>query len=215
MYQAGVHQLRGEPKAVLELSSRAMAIANRREHTYGEVWRWSSIRHGWAVAHLGDPEAGVREMADSLAANRASGSQAARAHFLSLQAGVLLDLDWRDQARSVIEEALETIHATGSWFYLSEALRLQGELLLRNFPAALDEATSLFVKGLEVARSQKCRGFELRLLSSLVRHTARSRENPWRAELAGAFLRFTQGQETRDLREARSLLGTLSTATAG
>jgi tRNA A-37 threonylcarbamoyl transferase component Bud32 len=209
MYCAGVHQLRDEPEKVLQLSHDAMAIANKKEHAYAEIWRWSSIRHGWAVAKLGDPDEGCREMRDSLEANRVNGSIAARAHFLSLMTAVLLDFDRLDEAGRAIDETLETIHATGSRFYLSEALRLKAEWLLRT-GGHFGRVQELFEEGLAVARKQNCRGFELRLLISLVRFGEKAGLNSWRHDLEQAYARFTEGFETQDLRDARSLIRSTS-----
>ena len=209
MYCAGVHQLRGEPEKVLQLSRDAMAIADKKEHAYAEIWGWSSIRHGWAVAKLGDPVEGYREMRDSLEANRVNGSVAARAHFLSLMTAVLLDFDRLDEAGRVIDETLETIHATGSQFYLSEALRLKGEWLLRTSGDS-GRVQELFEEGLAVARKQSCRGFELRLLISLVRLGEKAGRYSWCRDLEQAYARFTEGFETQDLRDARSLLHSTS-----
>jgi tetratricopeptide (TPR) repeat protein len=86
MYLAGVHQLRGEPELVVDLSSRAMAIAEKAEYRYTEVFHWSSIRRGWGIAKLGSFAEGVAQMRESLAANKSNGSKAARAHFMSLMA---------------------------------------------------------------------------------------------------------------------------------
>ena len=66
---------------------QAMAIAEKPEHRYTEVFHWSSIRHGWAVAKLGNLAEGAAQMRESLAVNKANGSRAARSHFLSLMAG--------------------------------------------------------------------------------------------------------------------------------
>jgi tetratricopeptide (TPR) repeat protein len=203
MYCAGVHQMRGEPEKVLELSSRAMAIADKPEHRYAEMFRWSATRHGWAIAKMGRPEEGIAEMRESLAANKSSGSEAARAHFLSLMAAVLLQFDRCSEALDAVEETLATIASNGSRFYLSEALRLKGEILLHRGASNRESAREFFHQGLAVAREQDCRGFELRILTSL----SRLGDPAARADLRVALNHFKEGLETYDLVAARSVLG--------
>ena len=208
MYRAGVHQLRREPSLVLAFSGRAMEIASKNDHV--EVLRWSSIRHGWAVAELGSPEAGIEEMRESLAANKASGSEAARAHFLSLMAAVLMRFDRDEEAMDAVEETLATIVATGSRFYLSEALRLKGDLLLKRNASSSGEAEALYREGVEVARSQQCRSFELRLTTRLARLWGRYKKREARVELQKIYSSFTEGFTTQDHVDARQLLEELS-----
>jgi predicted ATPase len=122
---------------------------------------------------------------------------------------VLIEFDRLDEAHDVITEALATIDETSSRFYLSEALRLKGELCLRRMRNA-SEAEQFFNEGLAVAREpeQSCRGFELRLLMSVVRLDdfigRASRES--RQELQAALNLYDEGLGTSDLIEARKLL---------
>jgi tetratricopeptide (TPR) repeat protein/predicted Ser/Thr protein kinase len=207
MYRAGVHQLRCEPEVVLDLSTRAMNIAAAQKHE--ELFRWSSMRRGWAVAELGDV-GGIEEVQTSLAASLANGSLAARPHFLSLLADVLLKTGRRADALNVVSEALEAIASTGARCYESEALRLKAELAMRPGSADVSGAQALAMRAVEVARSQSCRGFELRALVTLVRLSgqstvAKEAETSLRFLLAG----FTEGLETRDLVGARRVLESL------
>jgi tRNA A-37 threonylcarbamoyl transferase component Bud32/tetratricopeptide (TPR) repeat protein len=201
MYCAGVHQLRREPEAVRKRAEAALAIAE--EHGHAELYRWSSIRRGWAVAESGEMDAGILEMKRSLAANQASGSEAARPHFLCLMADAMLRGGRREEARDAVEEALETIRATQARCYLSEALRLKGDLAA----GSPDDSEGIYHCGLAVAREQKCRGFELRLAVSLAcLYRAHGSLDRGAEILLPVYSGFAEGLETGDLLAAREIL---------
>jgi adenylate cyclase len=206
MYLAGVHQLRREPHEVLRLTGSALLIASERGQN--ELYRWSAMRHGWAVAELGNVHQGLAEMQEALAISKASGSVAARPHFLCLMAGVLLRAGRFDEGIEAVEEAFGVIHGSGSRAYEAEAYRLKGELFLRRTSGDPLVIERLFRQAIETAREQHCRGFELRALTSLVRLQdliGTSRDG--RHELRAALSLFDEGLETADVSEARSLLG--------
>jgi hypothetical protein len=96
--------------------------------------------------------------------------------------------------------------------------RLKGELTLQQFnvqgskfnaPNPQTEAEACFLKALEVARQQNAKSFELRTSMSLARlwqHQGKSIEA--RELLEGIYDWFSEGFDTRDLREAEALLVT-------
>ena len=75
-----------------------------------------------------------------------------------------------------------------------------------------DEAAErLFVRALDLAARQQARSLELRAAMSLARLWGRQRRlTEARSVLHPVFARFTEGFETRDLIEARELLGAVS-----
>jgi predicted ATPase len=89
--------------------------------------------------------------------------------------------------------------------------RLQGELLLRRDEAAGADAEACFRRALAVARLQQARSLELRAAMSLAR-LYRQQDHPADGQLllAETYGRFTEGFDTRDLREAKALLEQLS-----
>jgi adenylate cyclase len=201
MYSAGVHQLRREPEVVLELATEAMKIAAAQNHD--EILRWSSSRHGWALAELGDGS-GIAEMRAALAAGLAKGSLAARPHFLALLADVLSRKGRFAEAFDVVSEALANIEATGARCYESEALRLKSELLVRLGQGDALAARALAMRAVEVARAQSCRGFELRALVTIARLVDDGGGAPELRQSLGRLLAaFTEGLDTGDLVEAR------------
>ncbi|MGA0603471.1 ATP-binding protein [Caulobacter sp. KR2-114] len=116
------------------------------------------------------------------------------------------------QGLARITQGLALAESTGEKWCLAELQRVQGELHLRMGGVDSEHmAEAAFFSALETARSQGALSWELRAATSLARLMA-SREKPSRgALLLGEVLgRFTEGFDTKDLREARALVGSLS-----
>jgi predicted ATPase len=104
------------------------------------------------------------------------------------------------------EHSIETV-------YSSEIYRCRGELLLSQEHAHAPEAENCFRTAVEVARRGGRRSLELRAATSLSRllQTQGKREAA-RQMLAEIYSWFTEGFDTADLRDARTLLDELSEA---
>jgi len=93
-----------------------------------------------------------------------------------------------------------------------ELLRIKGEVLLRQTSnQAVHAAADCFAQAAEVAREQGALFWELRIaisLARLLRGQGRSADAV--GILQPVYDRFTEGFDTADLREARSLLGELA-----
>jgi len=92
-----------------------------------------------------------------------------------------------------------------------EALRRQGARALRDHAAdGVARGEALLQRSLALAREQGALAWELRTATSLARHRAHlDRRSDARALLSPVFERFTEGFQTRDLLEARTLLEAL------
>jgi predicted ATPase len=95
-------------------------------------------------------------------------------------------------------------------FWDSDLQRLDGDLILA-IGGAPEEAEARYHRALEIARAQEAKSFELRAATSLARL--------WRDQGKGAAARnllapvyawFTEGFDTGDLTDAKSLLDQLS-----
>jgi predicted ATPase len=107
----------------------------------------------------------------------------------------------------ILAEALAAFEVSGRGDLLTEAHRLQGELLLRQTVPELVQAEACFHRALSLARRQQARSWELRAAMSLSRLWHRqARHADAHALLAEVYNWFTEGFETADLREAMLLL---------
>ena len=98
------------------------------------------------------------------------------------------------------------------WFD-AELSRLHGEILLRqpaDAPTAQRLAEADFEHGIQIAREQQAKSFELRCTVSLAKlWSAQGRAVEARERLAAVYDWFTEGFDTPDLQEARALLDAL------
>ena len=113
-----------------------------------------------------------------------------------------------DEGLAALRQATALVEETGERYVEAEIHRLEGNLLLATDGAAAAEAC--YMTALEVARAQEARSLELRAATSLARLWAeRGRSAEARDLLAPVYGWFTEGFDTRDLREAKALLDTL------
>src|SRR5262249_47183605 len=110
-------------------------------------------------------------------------------------------------------EALALADRMGEGFHSAELHRLRGEFLLRQDAAGVvgREAESSFLRALAIARRQQAKSLELRAAMSLTRlYLKQRREAEARPMLAECYDWFTEGFDTPDLQEAKSLLEEVS-----
>jgi hypothetical protein len=92
-----------------------------------------------------------------------------------------------------------------------EIQRLEGELLLRGANPAADEAERAFRAAIDLARRREEKSLQLRATTSLARlWRQQGRRDEARPMLAGIYGWFTEGFDTADLTDARTLLEELS-----
>jgi predicted ATPase len=108
-----------------------------------------------------------------------------------------------------LKEALTLVEKNGERWYEAELYRLKGELLLMQ-DGVEEKVEACFSRALEVARRQNAMSFELRTSLSLCRLWQRNGKFiEARDLLQSVYDRFTEGFETKDLREAKMLLQVL------
>lgn len=116
-----------------------------------------------------------------------------------------------DEAKALLNKALELIERTGHRIDEAEVHRVLGELLRQQPVPDLDSAESAFLRALEVARAQEAKGFELRAAMGLARlWRSRGKGKEARELLAPIYRWFTEGFDTKDFKEAKALLEELA-----
>ena len=102
-----------------------------------------------------------------------------------------------------IREALATMENTKDKWFEAEVHRVAGELALASPEPDVPKALEYFERALAVARQQQAKSWELRAAMSLQVQQAREL-------LAPVYGWFTEGHDTRDLKEAKALLEELT-----
>jgi predicted ATPase len=207
-YGAFTHLCRREAGQVQELAGALMALCD--EQGFALLLAGGLVLNGWSLADQGQTEEGIKQMRQGLAAWQATGALSHRPSHLALLAETLGREGRVEEGLAALAEALALASSTGERFWEAEFQRLRGELLLRRAkaePHVQDEVKACFRASLRVARRQRAKSFELRTAVSWSRL---NQPESWSAKaqslLAETYGWFTEGLDTRDLREARALL---------
>ena len=217
-FGAGVHQWRGDRQAVRDVEDEALALDT--EHGFGLFLTAGAIQRGWLLAEGGREEEGLAQMRDGLARHRAIGAEVLVPAFLALVAEVHEKLGRLAEGRSAVSEAVAAGQRSGQHYWEAELYRLRGALTrpsaVAGTAAAADDAESCFLQAIGVARSQKAKSLELRAATSLSRLWAgQGKVREAHALLSGVYNWFTEGFDTIDLIDAKSLLEELESRAGG
>ena len=214
-FAAQLHQLRGEALLAHERAEEVIALADE----YGlELWlAFGNINHGWAEFELGNTELGIQQMRHGLAACEATGARLWRPHFLGLLGGALCRIGRLDEGLSVLNEAIALAQRTGESYSIAELHRLKGEWIMKA-PGAktsgrsprMVEAQTSFAEALSVAREQGTKSWELRVRTSLHVFQEKNASQESRQALSDLYSWFTEGFDTADLKNARTLLSAVA-----
>ena len=123
----------------------------------------------------------------------------------------LAELGNFDDAWHCLAEAMSTIEATKERWYEAEVNRTAGEITLLSPERDAAKAEEYFEGALAVARQQQAKSWELRAAMSLARlWRDQGKTEQARELLAPVYGWFTEGFDTRDLKEAKALLEELA-----
>ena len=208
-HMASVRHARREAPETQEWAEAAIALS--REQGFPYWLAGATALRGWARAKQGEPEPGIAQMRQSLAAMQALGSEQARPYSLAYLAEVYLDMGQAEEGLGVLAEALTLVNKNGERWWEAELHRLKGELLLRHAVPDEHQAEACFDRSLAIARRQQAKSLELRAATSLSRlwqhQGKRDEAHQLLAEIYGWF---TEGFDTADLQEAMALLEALT-----
>jgi predicted ATPase len=128
-----------------------------------------------------------------------------------LLADVCGHLGHPEDGLQALAEAHTMVEQHDERYWEAEVCRLRGVLLLRQPEAPQAEAESWLQRALDVARHQEAKSLELRAAMSLARlWQQQGKQTAARALLAPIYDWFTEGFDTADLLEAKTLLEELS-----
>jgi predicted ATPase len=163
---------------------------------------------GVLFATRGDPDTGLRLLRASLDDMREGRYYIFYTMFLSDLARVLCAVGRVDEGLIAIDDALGRAERNEELWFLPEALRIKGELVLfRGVPSATTVAEDHFAQALDWARRQGALSWELRAATSLARlRRAQGRKREAHDLLAPVHDRFSEGFDTADLKAAKALI---------
>jgi predicted ATPase len=181
------------------------------EHGLVSMLALTGLLGGWALAQKGQIDDGIREMVQCRTDLTQSGQLLTLCWLYVGLAEVYLAAGRPRDGLEAVGEGLELAERTGTPTLEAETRRLKGELLLMGDNGAASEAAQCFRDAIDVARRQSAKSWELRATTSLARLFAKQgRSDEARAMLADIYGWFTEGFDTADLKEAKTLLDELS-----
>ena len=170
-----------------------------------------SILRGWALVEEGQREKGIVQMHEGID-SQAIGTELDRSYFLILLAEGYGKSHQVGEGIVLLANALDGMLRTGDCYYEAELYRIKGELTLQSKvqgpkSKVEEEAAECFHKAVEIARKQQAKSLELRATVSLARlWQSQGKQAEARQMLAEIYGWFTEGFDTKDLQEAKSLL---------
>jgi predicted ATPase len=204
-----IYWLRGESKAALTAAEALISLSD--EHGF-PFWVWmGAYLRGSALVDQGQLQQGMAEMHAVLQGMRAAGVLMGRSWKLISLAQAQRGTGQVAAGLELLAEASEFMAKMGVRDSEPEVHRVRGELLLAQGPSGQLEAETSFRKAINVARQQDAKSWELRAVTSLARlWQQQGRREEAHGLLIEVYNWFTEGFDTRDLREAKVLLEALA-----
>jgi class 3 adenylate cyclase/predicted ATPase len=194
---------------IATVAARAEALAALgREQGFLVYVTKSDFDRGWVMVEEGCITDGIALMRAALSSLEASHEEEFMPHSLGLLAAALAKGQEVPEAWSVARDALARVKRTGERLFEADLHCLEGNLLLAL--SKRDQAEGCFYRAMEVAREQGARWWELRATTSLARlWVGQGKHREAHDLLAPICGWFTEGFETPDLQDARTLLDEL------
>ena len=184
-----------------------MMIAHCQEKGFAPFIPMGKIFRGGALATEGALAEGIADILAGIAGVRAKGTEYTVPTFFAWLAGLCLEGGQMEQGLAALDEGLAMSEKNADRFSLPEFHRLKGEFLLASSRRAESTAEACFQEAIQIAHAQDGKMFELRATTSLARlWGASQRRAAARDVLASVYGRFTEGFETKDLKDAKRLL---------
>jgi predicted ATPase/class 3 adenylate cyclase len=168
------------------------------------------VVRGWTLVDDGHAEDGIEEIRSGLADYTATGAAMWSPYFLGLLAEAESRSGHTEAALGTVADALDRAGRSGVHWIEAELHRLRGELLIARASGDAHEGDACLQRALGIAGEQGAALWQLRAAASLAR--LRSKQGRPRVSqdlLMPIYSQYTEGFETRDLRETKALIDNL------
>jgi class 3 adenylate cyclase/predicted ATPase len=207
-FLGAVHQLRGDFDEVQELAGSLIDVS--AAHGLPQWLEFGRILEKWTQTERSRGDASLAQLRSAVD-ERSKRWDLWLPYFLALLAAALLKVGALDDGLTIVTGALEAADDGGAHLWDAEFHRLRGELLLARAPDDVSQAEAAFQRAIVIANDQNAKSWELRAAISLSRLWRRygKREDAARL-LRGIHDWFTEGFDTQDLRDAKTVLDELA-----
>ena len=191
-----------------EATARADELVALAKEKSASFWiAFGMMNRGCVLSQTGKAANAISMTTSGLAAWRSMGSTMWLPLRLSQLASAHADLGQFDDAWRCIGEAMTAVETTKETWSEAELNRVAGEIALIAGAPDPAKAEAYFGHALFIARAQQAKSWELRASMSLARlWRSQGKVQEARELLAPVYGWFTEGFDTRDLKEAKALL---------
>jgi predicted ATPase len=207
---AGVtHILSGSFSMANAQSDEVIQLAKEK---VSPIWQGFGMMNKGCALHLCDRNTkAVQMITAGMALYRATRATVHLPFFLSHLSLAYARVGPFDEASKCIIEATTAVETARERWCEAETNRVAGEIALLSTNPDVAKAQGYFERALAVARQQQAKSWELRASMSLARlWRDQGKVKEARELLAPVYGWFTEGFDTRDLKEAKGLLDQLS-----
>ena len=205
------HLFCGDFATVTALADELITLANEKNTVAPFYKALGTMNKGCVLAMSGKASDAIQMITSGITTYRGTGSRVLMPLYLAYLGRAYLDLGQFDDAWRCVGEAITAVEITKEKWWEAEVNRMAGETVLLGQERDTTKAEAYFEHSLSVARQQQAKSWELRAAMSLARlWRDQGKQDEARDLLVPIHGWFTEGFETRDLKEARALLGELS-----
>jgi predicted ATPase len=198
-----IHQLRNDVLMTYEGTANTLAYVNKYGFSFFQAY--NQVVMGWAQAETGNIEEGIAQILSGIVKHKEMNARSFLPHYQALLTRSYYLIGNLDAALEAVNMGLALVDETGECYYEAELKRLKGDLFFAQGKEA--QAEACFREAIKVARDQNAKSWELRSATSLA--------HLWQMQGKGSdalpmiseiYSWFTEGFDTFDLKNARSLL---------
>ena len=199
----------GDYVAANALTDELLALADEKAFLF---WRaYGAVYRGCLATLTGNASEGANLMNSAITELRLRWATSWMPLWLSHLARAYAQAGQLDDAWRSSSEAIAAVERTKERIFEAEVYRATGEIALMGPHPSAAKAETYFDRALAVARQQQAKSWELRAAMSMARlWRGQGKLQQARELLAPVYGWFTEGFDTRDLKEAKALLEELS-----
>jgi predicted ATPase len=200
---------RGDYTRASAVADEVVALADEKG---AMLWKAGGMAfQGCALAVTGKASDAVHMITSGITAWRSTGATLWIPLYLSYLSRAYAELGQFDNAWRCVSETLTVVETTKERLWEADVLRTAGEVALKSPQPDNAKAEALFDRALAIPRQQQAKSWELRAAMSMAR-LWRDQGKPQQARelLAPVYRWFTEGFDTRDLKDAKALLEQLA-----
>ena len=205
---AQAFDFRCESERLLQRTEEAERVG--REHGVALLWEvLAELSRSIALLRSGHAADSVVKFERTIPRLTVTGHRIWIWYLRALQAEGIAESGDLERAMAQIDECVEGTRQGEDRAHYAEVLRLKGCMLMRQ--GRVDDAERSLRAAIDVARGQQAKSWELRATTSLARLlAARGDHAAAHAMLTKVYAWFTEGFDTKDLRDAKALLDVLA-----